>query len=114
MEKASWEGNRAVTACVSSMMRVGFVTHNFIFLLRQLFSFGLSFVRTWWDAVSDAGAISVRVQLLFPSNNFIANHHLLAETAVPLSMNCWYQTAQRGKRGETQAKMRMHIPPLAW
>lgn len=66
-------------------MRVGFVIHNLIFLLRHLFSFGVSFGRMWWDASSDAGAISVPVQLLFPRNNFIANHRLLAETAVPFS-----------------------------
>ena len=63
---------------------MGFVIHNFIFLLRH-FSFVLSFRRMWRDASSDARAISVRVQLLYPRNNFIAKHHLLAETAVPFS-----------------------------
>lgn len=66
-------------------MRVGFVTHNFIFLLSHLSSFVSSFGRTLQDASSDAGAISGHVQLLFPRNNFIANLHLPAETAVPFS-----------------------------
>lgn len=37
----------------------------------------------WEDASSDAGAISSHVLLLFPRNNFIVSHHLLAETDVP-------------------------------
>lgn len=37
----------------------------------------------WQDASSGAGAIFIHIQLLLPRNNFIANHHLLAEAAVP-------------------------------